>query len=102
MWLFAKCIEATRTPSFIDAQHRAGAVYRRAGYVRRNGGHDAGIPPATFAGIVDHVPGITGHVGPEYLPGQHSRDSIRIAWGILMVLGSREKRPLVIAEDAVS
>ena len=43
MWLFAKCIEATRRPGFIDAQHHTDGVYRRAGHVRRNGGHDAGM-----------------------------------------------------------
>jgi len=36
MWLFAKCIEATRVPGFIDAQHRTDGVYRRAGHVHRN------------------------------------------------------------------
>lgn len=66
MWLFAKCIEATRAPGFVYAQHRTDGVYHRAGHVRRNGDHDAGIPPVTFTGIVDHVPGITGHVGSEY------------------------------------
>ena len=68
MRLFAKCIEATSRAGFIHAQHHAGGIYRRAGHVRRNGGHDVGIPPVTFTGIVDHVPGITGHVGPEYSP----------------------------------
>ena len=43
MWLFAKCIEATRAPGFVYAQHRTDGVYHRAGHVRRYGGHDAGI-----------------------------------------------------------
>ena len=53
MRLFAKCIETTSRAGFIHAQHHAGGICRRAGHVRRNGGH---------------VAGITDHVRPEYSP----------------------------------
>ena len=37
--------------------------------VDRRADHVTGIPPVTSTGIVNHVPGITGHVQPESLPG---------------------------------
>jgi CRISPR-associated protein Csd1 len=61
-----KSIEATRRAGFrlcaTPARRRIPLGRSRC----RNDGHVAGIPWVTFAGITGHVPGITGHVGPEY------------------------------------
>ena len=45
---------------------RSGVVYQRAGHVDRNRWSRCRNPPVTIAGMTGHVPGISGHVGPEY------------------------------------
>lgn len=49
---------------------RCGVVYQRAGHVDRNPWSRCRNPPVTIAGMTGHVPGISGHVGPEYAYGQ--------------------------------